>query len=364
MSSISVKILSERKYSINGESFIYPLIINKKLLNAFGISIDFINTATENSFSCNVFIITSNFMAEMGWWKNNKKHEIFDLLNKIKSNSDYVIWADLRDGTGTTFFEVLPNVDRYFKGFLLKDRSIYLKKLYASRVFTDYYHNVFNIQDSDPGEAHLNHIPEKHELGKVFLSWNNSYNNYNLVGSRIRLINSRMKMIPFKLINKMTDARQGRSVFYNCRIGTKYSRNTIAFPRTRILGLLNGKVDSKRLNKRKYYNELNQSRVVISPFGWGEACYRDYEALNAGAALLKPDCSHMETWPDYYINNETYIPYKWDFSDFYELITALPDKNADLISIAEKAQEKYKYFLFSEQGSMEFCERFKRLISF
>ena len=54
---------------------------------------------------------------------------------------------------------------------------------------------------------------------------------------------------------------------------------------------------------------------MLSPFGWGELCLRDYEAVLGGALLLKPDMSHLETWPDVFVPHDTYAPFDWDATD-------------------------------------------------
>jgi hypothetical protein len=155
-----------------------------------------------------------------------------------------------------------------------------------------------------------------------------------------------------------------REILINCRIGRNHKRNTVSFPRQKVVELLDGKTRSERVGKRQYFNELRNSRVVISPFGWGEVCYRDFEAIIAGATLVKPDCDHMETWPNLYIKNKTYIPFAWDFSDFNQIIESVSEREEELIKIAQEAQDIYRYYLFSEEGEAEFCERFKTLVSF
>jgi hypothetical protein len=72
--------------------------------------------------------------------------------------------------------------------------------------------------------------------------------------------------------------------------------------------------------------------IVVSPFGWGEICYRDFECFLAGAVLLKPDMSHLKTWPDYYEPHVTYIPFAWDLSDLEQRIM-------DVLSDVERSQE-------------------------
>ncbi len=64
-------------------------------------------------------------------------------------------------------------------------------------------------------------------------------------------------------------------------------------------------------------------QAVLSPFGWGEVCFRDAEAVIAGAVLVKPLMDHVETWPDIYLPRETYMPVAWDASDVVALTQAI-----------------------------------------
>jgi spore maturation protein CgeB len=76
----------------------------------------------------------------------------------------------------------------------------------------------------------------------------------------------------------------------------------------------------ERVNYKRYLLELLTSKIVLSPFGWGEVCIRDYEAVACGALLMKPDMTHVSTQPDIFKANETYVPLKWDFSDLDEKV--------------------------------------------
>lgn len=55
-----------------------------------------------------------------------------------------------------------------------------------------------------------------------------------------------------------------------------------------------------KVGRRQYNQEIRTVRSVLSPFGASEVCYRDFEAAQYGAVLLKPDMSHLLTWPDIY----------------------------------------------------------------
>ena len=76
------------------------------------------------------------------------------------------------------------------------------------------------------------------------------------------------------------------------------------------------------IGKGAYMRELAQSKMCFSPFGYGEVCWRDYEAVFSGALLIKPDMSHMVTMPDVFVPNETYVPIRWDFEDLPEVVAA------------------------------------------
>lgn len=71
-----------------------------------------------------------------------------------------------------------------------------------------------------------------------------------------------------------------------------------------------------RLIPRPDYHEIiRQSKAVLCPWGWGEATYRDYEAMLLGAVVIKPDSHYVESWPDVYDGQEATLPCKADFSD-------------------------------------------------
>ena len=50
-----------------------------------------------------------------------------------------------------------------------------------------------------------------------------------------------------------------------------------------------------KINYYKYHKLLEDSKVVISPFGWGELAYRDFEAFYNSCLLLKPNIDHLIT---------------------------------------------------------------------
>ena len=60
--------------------------------------------------------------------------------------------------------------------------------------------------------------------------------------------------------------------------------------------------------------------ISVVPFGYGEITLKDFESFMNGCILAKPSLNHMDTWPDFYIEDKTYIPFSWDLLDIIEKI--------------------------------------------
>lgn len=86
------------------------------------------------------------------------------------------------------------------------------------------------------------------------------------------------------------------------------------------LSKLKYKIVSGQYDPNTTAQVLNRSKIAISPYGMGELCYRDLEAIQHGCIIIKPDMSNVLTEPNLFINNETYIPCKVDYSDLPEII--------------------------------------------
>ena len=100
--------------------------------------------------------------------------------------------------------------------------------------------------------------------------------------------------------------------------------------------------------------------MTFSPFGWGEICYRDFEAYFSGSLLIKPSMDHIETWPNLYIKNQTYIPCRWDLKDLVDMIYKC--ENTQYLQIPINAKNNYNQFLNNISGESQFTNRFKKLI--
>lgn len=340
----------------------FPLIFHRKRLYERGFSFKFFTHITPALFECDVLGVSSKFFSR--WWIKQSPDAVLEFLKSARDKGvKLILWFDMGDGTGASQFAVLPYVDRYVKGQLLQPLTLYQNNYYGMRIFTDVIHEKFGIEDATTDEPHLRRTPTDEELNKLAVGWSWGMMNYGYWGELWGKISFRSPLLPRFVPRKWYEPSAGRPITISCRIGTRYTRSTVAFPRLEIKRRLEGAVPSDFISRREFFKELTQSLAAITPFGYGEVCYRDYEIVLAGAAMIKQDMSHLETWPHVWHGEETYIPFKWDLSDFEEKLEYVQSHCNEVADRARAAQIIYKRALTSEEGHQEFCERFARIIS-
>ena len=107
---------------------------------------------------------------------------------------------------------------------------------------------------------------------------------------------------------------------------------------------------------------MRKSILTISPFGYGELCFRDFEAFMSGTILLKPDMSHLSTWPNFYLKNITYVPFSWDLADIEEIVKKILQDKEYYKFIAINGQKNYQKFTISSEAKYLFYQHFEKLI--
>lgn len=75
-----------------------------------------------------------------------------------------------------------------------------------------------------------------------------------------------------------------------------------------------------KLKKEEYYSTLLNSKICISPYGYGEIAIREIEAISTGCIIIKPTMENVKTNPAIYENRKTYVSCKGDYSDLNERI--------------------------------------------
>lgn len=340
----------------NNYEHLYPLIKFKKHLNYYGYYVKISNNlkSTLNS-SGNLIILESRAFQK---WNKNKTIEI---IEKLKKNYNKVFWYDTVDTSGSDSFFVMPYVNIFLKKQLLVDKFEYTINKYdkSVRCWIDYQDLPIHYEDYTP-------CKDKY-IEKLKLGWNIGFNDYRSFNKIEKAwlfyfnINKSL-FFSFPKINKEIDLTFRGSLSYNI----EGSNNFIGEQRNKVIRFLKNTnkfniITGNPIPYKKYIEELKNSKVSISPFGWGEICYRDFESILSGTLLLKSNMSHLETFPGIYKENLTYIPLKWDISDLEEKLEIILTNYSEYIEIAFNAQREYLNYIFSPYL---FIEHFFRIVNY
>lgn len=98
-----------------------------------------------------------------------------------------------------------------------------------------------------------------------------------------------------------------------------------------------------------FMEEMRAAKLCFSPFGYGELCWRDIEAIQAGAVMVKQSMNHLDTKPDLYEAGETYLPVKWDCSDLEEVLRGALEDDALRHRIAQTAYRRIADYIQQER---------------
>lgn len=259
---------------------------------------------------------------------------------KIDYPKRKLVFIDPFAQTSTNYFRLLPYVDYFLKRQCYKNLSEYQHSFTGGSSFTDFLAVNYNL---DFSQWYVGSELPKDCLHKIMPGWN--------LGTAKKFKKSLFKKSLFGF-NK-----NKKTIDIFCRISLGDTSKKEWYTQYRIMSVealhplaANYKIvasakDSNNLvSRRQYESEIKNSRIVFSPFGWGENCWRDFEAICCDSLLIKPSMSHIATNPNIFRENETYVSVKWDFSDLkakccYYLEN--PKEANIIIENARKAYEKY-----------------------
>ena len=298
------------------------------------------------------------------------------LLKKISLKNNNLIWFDTRDSAGTSQFEVMPYVKKYVKKQLYKDMNLYQKDLYGGRYYTDFYNKKFQIVDNRPYIQEF--LLDKYKK-KLILGWNigaGRFYNYLEFGYldyqierlkiflKIKNLNTK-KILPFFKYNDSSK----NDFFVHLKIHNEvaHSRNTVIFQRTELVKNLkndfpNYKFDNNKITLKDYYKKLIDSKICFSAYGWGEVCYRDFEAIYCGVPFLTADMSNIITWPNVYQDNVTYISYDLDFKNLKDKIEYILNNDRKRKELVSNSQEVLRN-VYKDEGKKYFVNKILEIIA-
>lgn len=261
------------------------------------------------------------------------QEERLEILKKIKEHCNMLIWLDTADSTGTCMFDVMPYVDLYFKKQLLVNTKEYCRDVYGTRTFCEYYHQLLGVEDETITARYYPHTEEKY-LSKLRVAWNVGIG--DLYAKPLQMV-----MHPHSVTKPVfVDPESEKPLDVQYR-GSGYSP-LAGYPRSESRKLIQEMEGisypdvTKKIPKEEYIKEGHSAKSILSPFGWGEICGRDFEAFVYGGCMIKQSMEHCITYPDAYQPWVTYVPLKWDFSDFKEVL--LKSASEEYQKIAKQAQ--------------------------
>ncbi len=228
---------------------------------------------------------------------------MFNKLNRFKKKTK-IIYLDWFAPLSIPFPQILPHIDLYIKKQFMKELNHYYSdKWIAETNLVDYYYKNHDI----PFEKEHLKIKKNH-IEKLSLGWNFA---------------TKKKYFDEIKKNNLNISKNKKIDIY-CRIANKgsewyeFHRNLFLKELKKIDKKYNLLISNRLINFDEYNNELKDSKICISPFGYGEVCWRDFEAILNSCLLIKPDMNHLITEPNIYVPFKTYIPVKWDLSDLKE----------------------------------------------
>jgi len=354
----AINVLTPGFTSSNGSAFLFPLVVHRNTLRSASLDVQMVDRTTAGITDCDILAIDSKEFRDD--WSNNRSQTL-DLLNSFAESGAKVVWFDTTDGTGTLQSQVLPIVDRYLKSQLLNDTSRYTERIYGGRVLSEFYNQTVGIVDDE--DAVDDPIAPEY-TAKLGVGWNSGLADYSTFGPKWIGLYRRTRISRLLRYPKPSqDARSDRSNDLAARFGATYSRATVRYQRETIRELLAAQLDTNKLNRRGYMNELKRSKVVLSPFGWGEITLKDFEVFLTGGALLKPSMDHMQTWPNFYESNVTYLPFEWDLSNLEDSIGWAIENESQRQEMAAEGQRRYAEHTSGPHAPDIFTDHFNLLVA-
>ncbi len=246
---------------------------------------------------------------------------------------------DSFDQTSICYAGVIPFIDLYIKGQTFQDLGDYRKPYAGGFVVADWVQRNLNFNVEGWGASTF--VPEDCDE-KIVSGWNVGIASYYNRMARETL--------------RRSPRREGRPIQLNRRVPVPEPGSVAKWEwyheYRRFCGLKVAELEENFrltgntiLPQADYLRELADCQVAFSPFGWGEVCFRDFEAVACGAVLVKPDMSHVRTQPDIYEGHVTYMPVRWDLQDLPDAIQWLVDHPREANQIADNARQRLVDYL-------------------
>lgn len=226
------------------------------------------------------------------------------IRDSIEGTGTRLLYFDGDDDLNVQRPDLLALSDRYVKKHAYRDRGEYGVERIGKSNLTDWVAR-------ERGWSFVNNeIPSAPALdpalvGRIVVGWN--------IGLDDKIVDLARTLPPPSRAPRPVDV---------CSRAVTAPENWIYHLRHPVAETLEGMADRfrvlvphGRVGQDEYYAEMRRSTICVSPFGYGELCWRDFEAILCGCLLVKPDMGHLETAPDIFVPGVTYVPVRWDYAD-------------------------------------------------
>lgn len=307
----------------------YPLIKWRRGLRRNNIHVN-ISDNVQAAKKSDCLILTNAFCKKVA---ANEGHSVNNYIRKfsesLKRPRQRLFLFDTYDAAACHQLSLLPFLDGLWKRQIFKNKEYYSSTEYSEDPCP--WHHEFKRQSV---QADIK------ELDKIKCAWNIGFG-YN---TRFKKVEKLLQYSGLTLPQKIYAPSSSRRYIASLRVDTEKpsaKRGHRARAEKSLQGIASDRVvNGGAVSLGEYFAELRQSATVVSPFGVGEVCYRDFEAILNGACLIKPSMNHLRTFPDIYVPYVTYVPVHWDFSDLVPLVSQVEESPVYFSNIAKQAQEK------------------------
>ncbi|MBE2179498.1 MAG: glycosyltransferase family 1 protein [Chthoniobacterales bacterium] len=251
-------------------------------------------------------------------------------LARSKPAASALVYCDGNDEMTVQWPGLFRHCDVYWKKHAFRDRRLYRRRFRGSTNLTEYA--------LPPGEGAVQSAggaftppPGDGDLQKLFVG--SSVGLDRKIAALQPLLKSGSPVPPF--------AQRENDVILRADVPDNWMGN-LRRPAAEVLAGLQGRLKillpHGRVPPQQYAEEMLTSKICVSPFGYGEICWRDFEAVAYGCLLIKPDMGHVESRPDIFQPFKTYIPVAWDFSDLEQKLLHCLESPEECVQIVANAR--------------------------
>lgn len=299
----------------------------------------------------------SDIYAISNRYKFTEADGLKNLVKSLKEKGKKVALLDANDTSGLVNFDMINEVDFIIKKQVLKHRQAYTENNYDLSVRPW----LPNMPEKKLYESYVSCPTD--QLHKIRVGWNIGMCDYRYIPNYFTVLrNYIVSPLPKLNIDKILTQKK---YFTSLRGRMDYGHPEISFQRNAVLTTLQKlKFDDvkvgERVGKKKFLKELQDCKIGVSPFGWGEVCYRDFELARYGSLLIKASMDHIDTFPNIYEDGVTYVKLKWDMSDLEEKLINIRNNFDTYTSLIKNAHQRFMEY--QNNGSL-FINHFKQLMT-